>query len=52
MIDMEVARFDVRALSRNEERQRQSYARNMLIATTCASMAIVGAGAFFLSLWL
>lgn len=52
MIDMDVARFDVRALSRAEERQRLSYARNMLLATVAASMSIVGAGAFFLSLWL
>lgn len=52
MIDMDVARFDVRALSRHEERQNLSYARNMLVATAAASLAIVGAGAFFLSLWL
>ncbi len=52
MIDMDVARFDVRAWSRSEERQNLHYARNMLIATAAASLAIVGAGAFFLSLWL
>lgn len=52
MIDMDVARFDVRALSRNEERQHLNYTKNMLIATAAASMAIVGLGAFFLSLWL
>jgi len=52
MIDMDVARFDVRALSRSEERQQLSYARNMLIATAAASLSIVGAGAFFISLWL
>jgi hypothetical protein len=52
MIDMDVARFDVRALSRSEERQHLNYARNMLLATAAASMAIVGLGAFFLSLWL
>jgi hypothetical protein len=51
MIDMDVARFDVRALSRGEERQRVSYTKNMLLATMAASLAIVGAGAFFLSLW-
>jgi hypothetical protein len=50
MIDTDVARFDVRALSRSEERQRLSYTKNMLIATAAASMAIVGLGAFFLSL--
>ncbi len=52
MIDMEVARFDVRTLSRNEEARLVSYTKNMLLATTAASLAIVGAGAFFLSLWL
>jgi hypothetical protein len=52
MIDMDVARFDVRAVSRSEERQHLSYARNMLIATAAASLSIVGAGAFFISLWL
>jgi len=51
MIDMDVARFDVRALSRSEERQHLNYARNMLLATAAASLAIVGFGAFFLSLW-
>jgi len=50
MIDTDVARFDVRALSRSEERQRLSYTKNMLIATAAASLAIVGLGAFFLSL--
>jgi hypothetical protein len=51
MIDMDVARFDVRALSRTEERRQLSYTKNMLLATAAASFAIVGAGAFFLSLW-
>ena len=50
MIDTDVARFDVRALSRSEERQRLSYTKNMLIATAAASLAIVGLGTFFLSL--
>lgn len=52
MIDMDVARFDVRALSRSEEQRQISYTKNMLLATAAASFAIVGAGAFFLSLWL
>jgi len=52
MIDMDVARFDVRAVSRNEERQHLSYTKNMLLATTAASLSIVGFGAFFLSLWI
>jgi len=52
MIDMDIARFDVRAVSRSEERQHLDYTKNMLIATAAASLAIVGFGAFFLSLWL
>ena len=52
MTDMDMARFDIRALSHTEERQQLAYARNMLFATAAASLAIVGAGAFFLSLWL
>jgi hypothetical protein len=51
MIDMDVARFDVRTLSRSEEARQISYTKNMLLATVAASFAIVGAGAFFLSLW-
>ena len=52
MIDMDTARFDVRAQSRSEELRQLSYARNMLIATAAASLSIVGASAFFISLWL
>jgi hypothetical protein len=52
MIDADVARFDVRALSRSEEQRNLSYTKNMLLATMAASLAIVGLGAFFLSLLL
>lgn len=51
-MDVDIARFDVRALSRSEERQSLSYTKNMLLATVAASLAIVGAGAFFLNLLL
>lgn len=52
MTDIDVGEFDVRALSRSEELRQLSYTKNMLLATIAASLAIVGAGAFVLSLWL
>jgi hypothetical protein len=52
MIDMEIARFDVRALSKHEELRHLTYTKNMLFAAAAASLAIIGASAFFVSLWL
>lgn len=52
MIDNEIEHFDVRAVTRHELARQLSYARNMLFASAAASLAILGAGAYFLSLWL
>ncbi|MBK8085757.1 MAG: hypothetical protein IPK28_19110 [Devosia sp.] len=52
MIDNEVGRFDVRAMTRREWMRQIDYTKNMLFASAAASLTIVGAGAFFLSLWL
>jgi hypothetical protein len=51
MVDMAVARFYERALGGGEPKRQLSYTHNMLLATVAASFAILGAGAFFLSLW-
>ena len=50
MIDSEFEHFDVRAITPHELRRHAYYARNMLFAASAASLAILGAGAFFLSL--
>jgi len=51
MTDMDVAQFDVRALSRGEEARQLSHTKSMLFVAIGASLAIVGAGAFVLGLW-
>jgi hypothetical protein len=50
MIDAEIERFDIRATTRREVERYAAHAKNMLIAASAASLAIVGAGAFLLSL--
>ncbi|MDC9823529.1 hypothetical protein PRN20_07280 [Devosia sp. ZB163] len=52
MFDQEFDRFDVRAITPRELAQHLSHARNMLVAATAASLSILGASAFFVSLWL
>ena len=51
MVDLDVARFGARGLGASEVKRQLSYTQNMLLATAAASFAILGAGAFFLSLW-
>ena len=51
MIDSELGYFGVRAMTRGDWARRIEYTKNMLFASVAASLAIVGAGAFFLSLW-
>lgn len=52
MLDQEFDHFDVRAITRHELARHAHYARNMLFAASIASLTILGAGAFFLSLLL
>jgi hypothetical protein len=52
MLDQEFEHFDVRAITRHELARRADYARNMLFAASAATLTILGAGAFFLSLLL
>ena len=52
MLDQEFEHFDVRAITRRELDRNADYTKNMLFAATAASLAILGAGAFFLSLLL
>ena len=52
MLDQEFEHFDVRAMTRYEVARHTDYARNMLFAASAASLTILGAGAFFLSLLL
>ncbi len=52
MIDSELGQFGVRAMTRHEWIRRIDYTKNMLFASIAASLSIVGAGAYFLSLWL
>jgi hypothetical protein len=52
MLDQEFEHFDVRAMTRYEVARHAHYARNMLFAATAATLTILGAGAFFLSLLL
>ncbi len=52
MIDRDFEHFDVRAVTRQELAQQLSFTKNMLLASAAASMAILGAGAYFLSFWL
>lgn len=52
MLDQEFEHFDVRAMTRNEVTRHNGYVRDMLFAASAASLAILGAGAFFLSLLL
>jgi hypothetical protein len=51
MID-EIEQFDVRAITRHEMARQLSFTKNMLLASAAASLAILGAGAYFLSFWL
>lgn len=52
MLDQELDHFDVRAITRHELARHVHYARHMLLAAGAASLTILGAGAFFLSLLL
>ena len=52
MLDQELDHFDVRAITRHELARHAHYARNMMFAASAASLSILGAGAFFLSLLL
>ena len=51
MIDPDNDGFAVRQLTRHDWARRNHYTRHMLFASMAASMAIVGAGAFVVSLW-
>ena len=50
MIDTDIERFDIRATTQREMHRHAVYAKNMLFAASAASLAIVGAGAYLLSL--
>lgn len=50
MIDNEFEYFGVRAITSRELHGHVHFAKNMLIAAAAASMTILGAGAFLLSL--
>lgn len=52
MLDQELDHFDVRAMTQHELARHAHFARNMLFAASAASLSILGAGAFFLSLLL
>ena len=52
MIENEIEQFDVRAITRHEMARQLSFTKNMLLASAAASLAILGAGAYFLSFWL
>lgn len=52
MIDQELEHFDVRTISPRELARQAEFTKNMLFAATAVSLAILGASAFFLSLWL
>lgn len=52
MINQEFEHFDVRAMTRREFDRHIDFAKNMLFAASAASLAILGAGAFFLGLLL
>ena len=51
MIDPDFGYFGVRAIRVRELSRQASYTKNMLFGAAAASLAIVGAGAFFISLW-
>lgn len=51
MIDNEFEHFGVRAITSREVHLHAHFAKNMLIAAAAASLAILGAGAFLLSLF-
>jgi hypothetical protein len=51
MIDQELGHFDVRAMTPADWDRHRHYIKHMLFAASAASLSIVGAGAFFLSLW-
>lgn len=48
MLDHEFEHFDVRAMTRRELNRQAQYTKNMLFAASAVSLAILGAGAFFL----
>jgi hypothetical protein len=50
MIEQEVEQFDVRAITKRELSWQVHFAKNMLVASAIASFAIIGAGAYVLSL--
>lgn len=52
MIDQEFEHFDIRLMTRREIARHLDFTKNMLFAASAASLAILGAGAFFLSLLL
>jgi hypothetical protein len=48
MIDQEFEHFDVRTMTRREIDRQIDFTKNMLFAASAVSLAILGAGAFFL----
>ena len=52
IIDPDLGHFDVRSITRRELERHAMFTKNMLFAAAAASLAIVGAGAFFVALWL
>ncbi len=52
MMDHELEHFDVRTMTRRELDRHADFTKNMLFAASAVSLAILGAGAFFLSVLL
>ncbi len=52
MIDPDLGHFGIRAISVRELSRQAAYTKSMLFGAAAASLAIVGAGAFFVSLWM
>jgi hypothetical protein len=52
MIDQELDQFDVRLMTARDIARHHDFTKNMLFAASVASLTILGAGAFFLSVLL
>ena len=50
-MDSDLGYFGVRLMGANEARRQEIFVKHMLFASISASLAIVGAGAFFISLF-
>lgn len=52
MQDSEIDHFGVQQMTRRQLARRVDYTKNMFFAAAAASLAIVGAGAYVVGLWL